>query len=141
MPTLFPSFLAAGLLLTGPCTPARSPAPPAAGTEGTAPAGAAYRSGRLLKVEVLERREGGSVIPATPEGETPPEENPEGRLVTFTIESGGSVYVARCVEGAEGCRAADLASGPVRFRIEGEMLYLERPGGEELAARFAEANR
>jgi hypothetical protein len=29
----------------------------------------------------------------------------------------------------------------VRFRIEGEKIYLERPGGEELAARVVEVKR
>ena len=92
---------------------------------------------------VLERGEAGSggPQPATTEGAPPAAESPEGRLVTFTVESGGSVYVARCVEGSAGCRAGDLAAGPVRFRLEDGMLYLERPDGEELAARFVETQR
>ena len=140
MQPLLRLFLAAGplFLLLASCTPSRPPA-----GQASAPAGRAYRSGELVKMEVLERQEGGPAGPVTPptaEGEAPPAENPEGRLVTFTIESGGATYVARCVEGVAGCRAADLAAGPVRFRIEGGTLYLERPGGE-LAARVVEAQR
>jgi hypothetical protein len=117
-----------------------APAPSAASADRAAPT---YRTGQLLKVKVLERREGGSesITPPAAEGDTTPAADQEGSLVTFTIESGETVYRARCVEGVDGCRAADLAEGTVRFRIEGETIYLERPSGKELAARVVEAKR
>jgi len=132
-------FALAAVFLGNCSAPARS-APSAASADIAAPT---YRTGQLVKVKVLERREGSSesILPPATEGETPTAADPQGGLVTFAVESGETVYRARCVEGVDGCRAADLAEGKVRFRIEGETIYLKRPGGKELAARVVEAKR
>jgi hypothetical protein len=117
--------------------------------ECAAPKGRRWLTGKLVKVRVEERAEGGpgSVIPPREEGAAPaPQGEDYGQILDLTVTERGRTWAARCAVGVPGCDPAGLdATVSVPFMVVGVVgktgetgtLILKRRDGRLLCARVA----
>jgi len=103
--------------------------------------GQRWQTGKLVKVQVSERSEGGpgAFFPPQPEG-APPAATPAtyGQVLDLTVTSASQTYMARCPVGSAGCDPDRLsAQTSISFFIDRETLVVKRADGHLLCARVA----
>jgi len=103
--------------------------------------GQRWQTGKLVKVLVSERSEGGpgAFFPPQPEGAPPAASPPpSGQVLDLTVTGAGRTYVGRCPVGSAGCDPDRLsAQTSISFFIDRETLVLRRADGHLLCARVA----
>ena len=109
----------------------------------TARKGQRWQTGKLVKVLVSERSEGGpgAFFPPQAEGAPPAASpTPYGQVLDLTVTTASRrTYAARCAVGTLGCDPAGLSGeSPVSFLLDGKTLVVKRADGHLLCARVAE---
>ena len=103
-------------------------------------------NGKLVKLRVEERSEGGPGAVIPPEREdpsgTPPPTLRYGQIYYVTVRCGDRTYIGRLPSSDEDVSAAQFPTdGSLKFRLSGDTLYITRPDGRQVETTVVSVKR